>query len=354
MTFRTRGAGGALASALLAAALAAACLHTAHASEASDAAAAAFAALSEPALNEADDAPELLEVTPRNFDSHVDGRRAGLLVLAFVHPYLNASAELHPKLHRLNQHYAARPASGVAVGFADVHRHASFARRFAFKALPAVLVFSKGPNMALAPITLSVVNKTFSELRRDVDVLATGLSGLDTLPPPVTLRVHPLVDAVAAREEAARVALASGGPAAAAPDATVAVGADGGSEATAAAAGGGDGAADATPEAALVNAMLADLEAEIAAQLLALDATRFKLEFVRSTMREVADAGIGALAHAMNGVRGTVLSHASSTPLDADLVETSAAERNNLASSIAVLTDMFAGLRGPEAAAGAA
>jgi hypothetical protein len=321
------GAAGGSARALAACATLALLAHAAH-------------ALPPLPLDEGPDAPDLVEVAPRNFASIVDGRRVA--VVAFVHPFLPASGALHPILHQLNQHYVAAGGAegggGVLVAYADVHRHRDFVRRFAFKSIPSILVFSRGPNVDLAPSSITyAANKTEHDYRREIDVLVHSGNGLASVARAVVERVQPLLAAATERDEAERRALAAGGPA---PNATAeaAVAADG-------AGGGGAGAGEAAPEHPLkarTRALLEAAELEIEAQLAMVEVSRRKLVFVRDTLRAVEASGMGALAHAMNSARATLLTQASSTPLDVELVAASAADRNALAANIAVLTDLFA------------
>ena len=72
--------------------------------------ASASASASAPAASDDADAPELVEMTPRNFDRVADGRQ--VVVCAFVNPALPRSGALHAVLHELRAHFAALPLKG--------------------------------------------------------------------------------------------------------------------------------------------------------------------------------------------------------------------------------------------------
>jgi hypothetical protein len=360
------------------------------------------------ALLNSTDAPDLLELHPKNFARETGGggekgkgataasgaAHSGVVVVAFIHPHLENSARLHPILHGLNQYYEGR--EDVVVAYADVHRHRSFfVPRYKFKALPAILAFGKGPNMNLAPVHIPFrENKTLAEYRREIDVLAQSTNGLHTVDSTVIRRAAALIDSVVAREaeEAARLAGEAKGTA----------GGGGNGEAPAAAAVAVDAAgaivetADASPSSSSPNAtddgsatdppvpestrrvrmLLADAEAEIESALKAVEVSRRKLVFLRDSLRTMAGeptaasatgvqagaatgaaaamsassspggSGVAFLAHAMNRQRAMMLTQASALPIDADLTPASAAERNELFANIAILTDLFTEVRG--------
>lgn len=322
--------------------------------------------LAEPALDESDSAPELLEIHTRNFVSAVDGgSHKGVFVIAFVHPYLRKSAYLHPILHQLNQYFQGR--EDVTIAYADIHRYHDFQKQFAFKHVPHLLAFSKGPNMKSAPVSIAFAeNKTFTDYRREIEILANSMNGLLNVPKGVVDRVALLMDGVVHREEAERKASSSSRAASTAGsqagvkdlpagDASklpasiaVTVGADLASSENATA----SAAAAAELLKAEVRSLkdgtessLASIEGEIEMQLAMLEASKRKLSFLLDSVRTLESEGIGSLARAMNRVRHSMLTQASALPVDAELSSTSAAERNEQLADIAILTDLFGAAR---------
>lgn len=286
-----------------------------------------------------DNGPDLFEITPRNFNKVTDGSQKGTIIIAFIHPLLEQSALLHPILHRLNQYYQYR--DDVLVSYADIHRYRSFfVPRFAFKTVPHILAFGKGPNMAAAPVTLSYMeNKTFTDYRREMDVLINSMNGLLTVSTNVIDRSTQIIQAVTEQELLP-------------PSSTVHVSVDGSTVAPSSSittnSSTGTTTNNTTTEDTMedhVQLLLKDFDAEIDTELAILESAKHRLNYLKSVIHDVHLHGIGTLAHKMNMVRATMLSDISVIPLDVDLEATSASNRNEKFSDIAVLTDIFSSIR---------